>query len=107
MAYSRLSPSKRGYGRDWQALRLRHLASEPLCRMCKAEGRITAATVVDHIVPIEQAPHRRLDASNCQSLCKPHHDSTKQRIEKSGEFGVDAQGRPLDPLHPWSAGRAT
>lgn len=27
-----------------------------------------------------------------ESLCKRHHDSEKQRIEKSGEFGCDNNG---------------
>jgi 5-methylcytosine-specific restriction endonuclease McrA len=86
------------YGRQWRALRLMQLAREPLCRFCGLKGALTAATVVDHVTP-----HRgnrdlfyRLD--NLQSLCKPCHDSAKQRQEKAearGPIGCDAEGYPL------------
>ena len=38
--------------RDWalNALRHRHLSAYPLCVMCMAKGRITAATELDHII---------------------------------------------------------
>ncbi|HHT2862347.1 TPA: HNH endonuclease, partial [Citrobacter freundii] len=40
---------------------------------------------------------------NWQPLCKAHHDSTKQRMEKSGAvIGCDANGYPLDPASHWS-----
>jgi 5-methylcytosine-specific restriction enzyme A len=38
----------------WLRLRAWRLSIEPLCRMCKALGLITSATLVDHIVPISQ-----------------------------------------------------
>jgi 5-methylcytosine-specific restriction endonuclease McrA len=33
------------------------------------QGRVTAASVLDHIVPIRAAPERQHDPSNWQSLC--------------------------------------
>ena len=72
----------RGYDAAWQRLRLAFLAVNPLCRMCQAKGQVTAASVVDHVVPIRLAPERRLDWSNLQSLCKPHHDRDKQREDR-------------------------
>lgn len=52
----------------WRKKRKQHLLKEPLCRMCKSNDIITAANMVDHIVPIAQggAP---LEDSNLQSLC--------------------------------------
>jgi 5-methylcytosine-specific restriction protein A len=42
--------------------------------MCEAEGRVTAADVVDHIVPLWDGG-QDID-SNLQSLCQtPHHDA--------------------------------
>ncbi|WP_338150481.1 HNH endonuclease [Rhizobium laguerreae] len=41
------------------------------------------ATLVDHIVSIRRAPHRRMDRSNWQSLCAPCHNSIKQRLERN------------------------
>lgn len=51
--------------------------------MCQAEGRITAASVVDHIVPHKGDQALFWDVEgNWQALCKLHHDSQKQREER-------------------------
>ena len=93
----------RGYGRRWQAARLRHLAREPLCRYCAAQGRTRAATVVDHIAPHRGDSARFWDSSNWQSLCKPCHDGAKSRLERGGTLpGCALDGTPLDPSHPWN-----
>lgn len=67
----RRSASARGYGRNWQKLRLSVLAEEPLCRACLARGQVVAAVDVDHIVPKSKGgtDHR----SNLQPLCHPCH----------------------------------
>lgn len=87
----------RGYDRTWERLRRMHLAEHPLCAYCLKRGVSTLATVVDHIEPIEEAPERRLDPSNLQSLCKPHHDSTKQREDKRRRRarGMGHNGGPM------------
>ena len=43
---------KRIRGRALQALRHRHLSAHPLCLVCMAQGRVTAATELDHIVAL-------------------------------------------------------
>lgn len=54
--------------------RTKWLTAHPLCVMCEAEGRVTAADVVDHIVPLWDGG-QDID-SNLQSLCQtPHHDA--------------------------------
>lgn len=58
-------------GRRGVELRKRRLRNEPLCRMCRAEGRVTVATVPDHIVPLALGGEDVDD--NCQSLCADHH----------------------------------
>lgn len=63
---------------------------------------MTAATVVDHIVPHGGDQALFWDTGNWQSLCAPHHNSTKQSEERLGyEKGCDSEGRPLDAAHPW------
>lgn len=81
------SAAARGYDWAWSRLRASVLSRSPLCVMCQAQGRVTVANEVDHIVPIRLAPERRLDESNLQTLCKPCH-STKTAREDAG-FGND------------------
>ncbi len=74
--------------------------------MCQRAGRTTTATVVDHIVPHKGDWQRLMDPRNLQSLCAPHHDSTKQSEERLGYAkGCDADGNPLDPKHHWNTNR--
>jgi len=94
------------YGRQWRKARKAHLLANPLCVMCEAEGRITRATVVHHSVKHNGNPKVFWDQSIWQSVCQPHHDITAQRQEKTGLLtGVDAQGRPTHPDHPWNKER--
>lgn len=69
--------AQRGYDADWQRLRDYHLRAEPTCRMCAAVGRVERATMVDHIVPINDGG-ARLDESNLQSLCGACHAKKTQ-----------------------------
>ena len=89
------------YGsRRWRRKAKAWLALEPVCVMCKAKGEVTAATVADHVVPHRGDEHLFWDGE-LQSLCKFHHDGTKQQRERHGysrEIGVD--GWPVDQNHP-------
>lgn len=103
-AYRKLYNSKR-----WRDIRARQLAKEPLCRMCKGVGRITPATVCDHITP-HKGDLFRFWHGPFQSLCDapPYrcHSSVKQSEEALGysdEIGED--GNPIDPRHPFNIGR--
>lgn len=101
----RPNASRRGYGRDWRKVRALVLADEPLCRMCKEQDRVTAATVVDHIVRVRVRPDLRLDMENLQPLCKPCHDSAAQSRDRRGYLkGVGSDGYPIDPNHPFRTG---
>lgn len=71
--------AQRGYGYKWQKARAEHLADNPLCVRCAAEGYVTAANVVDHRVPHRGDMTLFWDRSNWDSLCTPHHSSDKQR----------------------------
>lgn len=67
------SAHSRGYDRAWTRLRNHFLAEHPLCRMCEEEGRVAAASEVDHRVPIAIDPSRRLEWDNLDALCHEHH----------------------------------
>jgi 5-methylcytosine-specific restriction protein A len=59
--------SARGYDRTWRRLRLMMLREHPLCTRC---GR--AASLIDHVMPIEDGG-ARLDPANLQALCRDCH----------------------------------
>ena len=79
--WDKQSSSKRGYGHKWRKARERFLAEHPLCVYCQREGRVTAANVVDHIKQHRGDKALFWDKTNWMSLCKFHHDSTKQKEE--------------------------
>lgn len=98
-----MSSTARGYGYEWQKLRAEHLAKHPHCVYCLREigmaGWSTAdvvlecaarriaeplGTIGDHITAHRGDRRLQLDPDNIQTLCKPHHDSAKQREERSG-----------------------
>ena len=58
-------------GRGLQDRRARMLDAEPLCRICVAEGRTTAAVELDHIVPLHLGGDDIED--NLQPICDEHH----------------------------------
>jgi len=86
----------------WLRKRAAQLAREPLCSLCAAIGKVTSATVADHVTP------HRGDATSfwegaLQSLCATCHSAHKQAQERgSGLRGCDTTGVPLDPAHPWN-----
>lgn len=86
MAAERLSARERGYTSAWERARKTYLAAHPLCVMCEQHGRLTAARVVDHIVPHRGDKSLFWARSNWQPLCTPCHSRHKQRIER---------GRPI------------
>jgi 5-methylcytosine-specific restriction protein A len=75
---ARPSMVERGYDHDCFKLRAAILRANPACS-CGEVSR-----VVDHIIPIRQAPHLRLVASNCRAMCKRCHD---QRTARDQGFG--------------------
>ena len=85
-------PWRKWYGQAlWQRRRAAQLASEPLCCMCTDNGKVTPATIADHIVP-HRGDWGLFVSGELQSLCKFHHDSTK-RIEENARFA----GAPTRP----------
>lgn len=94
---ARGSASERGYNGAWQKARAVFLKQNPLCAICAKQNRVTAASVVDHVIPhrlkeardsgnelrIKQAQSLFWSRSNWQPLCKHCHDSVKQAEERA------------------------
>ncbi len=66
--------AERGYGSRWRVARGRFLRKHPLCAECLRQGRLSPATVVDHIIPHRGDMKLFWDESNWQALCKDCHD---------------------------------
>ena len=79
----RESSTQRGYSYKWQQARKGFLAKHPLCAECERQGRITAATDLDHIIPHKGDKDAFWTRSNWQALCHPCH-SRKTATEDGG-----------------------
>ena len=74
--YGDSTPSQsRIRGHKLLAIRAAHFRYNPLCVHCKAEGRVTIATELDHIVALSNGglDFDRDDGENRQGLCTEHH----------------------------------
>lgn len=116
-------PHKKLYNSaQWNHLRTNHLAHEPFCVMCRAQGfhndgtrtatgepqrvRTKRHLVADHITPHKGDPRLFYDPANIQTLCPEHHYGDKQRDEQRGfSDAIGADGWPSDPKHPANAKR--
>ena len=72
------------HSKEWKHLRQNYLIEHPFCMECWKNGKLTKATVVDHIVPIKQGGVA-LDESNLQALCASCHGS--KSIREGSRFG--------------------
>lgn len=74
---------------NWRRLRLRLLREHPLCSKCEREGRVTAATEVHHIRPVERGSNIKekallaYDPDNLETLCHACHVETHRQGGKS------------------------
>lgn len=92
----------RWYGhRRWRSMRAHQLASQPLCAMCKLDGKAEPATVVDHVERHFGDPEK-FWKGELQSVCRNCHEVRKKFIESRGYAkDVDPEtGWPKDTQHP-------
>jgi 5-methylcytosine-specific restriction protein A len=92
--WNRIDAPPRIRGRRLQALRKRLFADSPLCVLCRAQGRISEATIRDHIVPLAEGGLD--DDRNVQALCVDCSDAKTQREAERGLARVGAGGRIKD-----------
>lgn len=75
----------------WLKLRRDTLTDHPLCQRCEEEGRLTPATEVHHIRPVEEAINmfdrrqRAYDPSNLRALCHDCHVKTHTELGRCGK----------------------
>jgi 5-methylcytosine-specific restriction enzyme A len=65
------NPHHHLYGSRWREARAFFLTMNPLCRMCREQGKATRAMVVDHIKPHKGDLALFWDEANWQALCEP------------------------------------
>ena len=51
-----------------------------LCRQCKRYGKDTQATMVHHILSVDNSPELYLDSLNLLSLCNSCHNEMHDRV---------------------------
>ena len=83
----------------WRRLRLKKLQEQPLCENCKDKDKITPATEIHHITPVESATTIEqmeilmFDYNNLMSVCSECHNEihaelfshTKENVKKANE----------------------
>lgn len=73
----------------WKKLRESILVRDRFtCARCKRLVAEKGQAIVDHVRPHRRDPALFWDATNLQCLCKPCHDSAKQREEQTAIKGV-------------------
>jgi 5-methylcytosine-specific restriction protein A len=84
----------------WRKLAKAQLRREPLCCICLAAGRVTPATIADHVID-HRGDYNAFIIGGLQSLCASCHNGRK-RLEVARGFQVDIgpDGFPTDPRHP-------
>ena len=78
---------ERGYSSEWTKFAARFLRASPDCWGCTSIGVHTRAVVLDHVVPVSDAPERLLDPDNVQPLCRSCHDQAKRDLERRWKRG--------------------
>jgi len=86
-------------GHRWVRLRRLILLEEPLCRICKAQGKVTAADEIDHILSLSAGGKNNRE--NLQPLCVDCHKAKTLKEIHGLVPGCDTTGQPLDPDHHW------
>ncbi len=80
--YQREPGRRQRYGKEWNVIRKRVLAEQPLCEMCLSQGRATPATEVHHIIPLVNGGTH--DRNNLMALCKRCHSGITIREVRRG-----------------------
>jgi 5-methylcytosine-specific restriction protein A len=83
----RESAHERGYTSKWRKLSKLYLKSHPLCTECNRHGKLTPATVVDHITPHRGNPQLMWSEGNWQSLCKRCHNKKTGKYDSRPTYG--------------------
>lgn len=80
--FIRSNDAKKRYGYKWRKIRKAFLAANPLCEMCRREGRYIDATEVHHVKPLADGGTNDFD--NLMALCKACHSRITLTAENRG-----------------------
>lgn len=87
----------------WRARKSAQKAIQPLCELCLARGKVVPMWAADHHPPHDGDWYAFMHGP-VRSLCESCHNGEAQRQQKGSTLGgVDADGRPTSPDHPWNA----
>lgn len=79
------------YDSKWETFSRNYRKNNPWCVECRRQGIWNDSKIqVDHIIPLEQAPDKKYDLSNLQSLCCSCH-SKKTHREKLSDLAKSEQ----------------
>ena len=84
------APPPRMRGRKLQQARAALFATEPLCRLCRADGRARAATIRDHVVPLAEGGED--SQANVQPICDACHEAKTARESRRGRVRARVGG---------------
>ena len=85
---------------SWRRRRAHQLTIEPLCRLCLEAGRVTPATIADHVVS-HPGDYTAFRLGPLRSLCADCHN--RLDANNAARAPVREDGTPSDPNHPWNA----
>lgn len=89
----------------WKRIRKQQLLRFPICQMCEAQGRLTAACIADHVEP-HKGDINSFYLGKLQSLCRDCHGGEKHLIDMHGYSDrIGPDGMPIDSEHPFYTGR--
>lgn len=77
-----------GYDGQYRRTRRWVLTRQPLCMLCRLEGRLTAAEITHHLIPLAQGGTN--SSTNLISLCKDCH------VRLHGPKGAQLTARLLE-----------
>lgn len=75
----------------WRRIRATVLESSPFCEDCRAGGRVSLATEVHHVIPLESVRDARrmeelaYDRSNLVALCQPCHKARHRELRSASK----------------------
>jgi 5-methylcytosine-specific restriction endonuclease McrA len=87
---------------SWARRRAHQLRIEPPCRLCLEAGRVTPATVADHLQP-HRGDYNAFKLGSLRSLCADCHNRLDS-ANNAPRYPVREDGTPSDPSHPWNTG---